>query len=133
MAFSKTTGRFTRFLNDKRYFYHDGRVKPRAFYPRPKEKPYISVFFTENLMECEIWDLGHQIIKPSVVGRADLDACEVYGIGLSINIDNELTGHAKLGPFPERTSTSDREKKDERQHVAAKLAYISDVKFYTGS
>ena len=130
MTFSKPTGRFTRFINEDNKFYADGRVKPRAFYPRSQEKTHISVYFTENLIECDIWDLGHRYIKPIVAGRADLDACEVYSIGLWIIIDDESTGHAKLGPFPEVTSTSGRENKDERLHIATKLANISNVKRY---
>lgn len=130
MTVSKPTGRFTRFINEDKKFYANGRVKPRAFYPRPKEKTHISVFLTENLSESDIWALGHHMrIKP-IVGRADLDACKVYSIGLSIIIDNKSTGHAKLGPFPEVTPTSDKEKKDEREQIAARLAYISNVKRY---
>ena len=89
------------------------------------------MFLTENLSESDIWALGHRCIKPIVAGRADLDACKVYSIGLRIIIDNKSTGHAKLGPFPEVTPTSDKEKVDEREQIAARLAYISNVKRYT--
>ncbi len=130
MTCSKPTGRFTRFINEDQKIGADGKVKPRAFYPRPSEKGYISVFFTENLIENDVWDLGLLHIKPTMVGRADLDGCDVFNIGMCITIDNKVPKHAKLGPFPEVTTTSPREKIDERSQKAAKLADISNTKRY---
>lgn len=125
MNFSKPTGRFTRFLNDKKKYSSKG-VKPRAFFPKSGETD-ISVYLTENLIESDIWDLGHKYIRPAVEGRADLDAHEVYKIDMCITIDDKLTGHANLGPFPKVTATSDREKKEMRLAIASKLAYISKL------
>ena len=104
-------------------------VKPRAFFPKSGETD-ISVYLTENFIERDIWALGNKYIKPTVEGRADLDACKVYNIDLCITIDNKCTGHAKLGPFPKVTAASDREKKEMRLAIAAKLAYISNFKLY---
>jgi hypothetical protein len=127
MDFSNPTGRFTRFLNDKNKYSSNG-VKPRAFFPKSGET-HTSVYLTENLIESDVWDLGHKYIKPTVEGRADLDACEVYKIDMCITIDDKLTGHANLGPFPKVTAASDKEKKDMRLHIASKLAYISKLSF----
>ena len=130
MTSLKPTGRFTRFINHRNKIrFDDGKVKPNAFYLRPnKEKTYISVFFTEKRSESDIWDLGHRITKPKLVGRADLDACKVYGLGLCIIIDNPSTGHSKLGPFPEMNSVE--EKRKEMLRIASDLANISNTKRY---
>ena len=130
MTSSKPTGRFTRFINDpKKIYYDNGKVKPKAFYLRPrKEKTHISVYLTENRSESEIWALGHRITKPILAGRADLDACKVYSLGLCIIIDKPSTGHAKLGPFPEMNS--DLEKRREMVRIATQLANISNTKRY---
>ena len=133
MACSKLTGRFTRFINEDNKFYADGSIKPKAFFPTKKEKTHISVFFTEDLSEPDVWKLGLTHIKPTVEGRADMDGSCVFNMGMCITIDNKLPRHASLGPFPEVTSTSDREIKDLRSQIAAKLVDISNVKRYTGS
>lgn len=130
MTASKPTGRFTRFINDpKKIYYGNGKVKPKAFYLRNrKEKTHISVYLTENHSESDIWDLGRRITKPILVGRADLDACKVYSLGLCIIIDNPSTGHSKLGPFPEMKSA--QEKRKEMVRIATELANISNTKRY---
>ena len=130
MNFTNPTGRFTRFINEDSKFYRNGFVKPRAFYPKRGET-HISVYLTESLIESDIWDLGNQHIKPTLVGRVDLDACKVYNIGLCITIDNIPPLHATLGPFPKVTSELDREEKERRSHIASQLANISNAKRYT--
>lgn len=130
MTSSKPIGRFTRFINeDNKIYSATGKVKPKAFYLRPrKEKTHISVYLTENRSESDIWDLGYRITKPILVGRADLDACKVYSLGLCIIIDKPSTGHAKLGPFPEMKSA--QEKRKEMVRIASELANISNTKRY---
>jgi hypothetical protein len=130
MNSKNTTGRFTRFINEDSKFFANGRVKPRAFYPKGGETD-ISVYLTESLIESDIWELGNQHIKPTLVGRADFDAYKVYDIGLSIIVDNTPTWHATLGPFPKVTSESDREAKETRSHIASQLAEMSNAKLYT--
>ena len=125
------TGRFTRFINEDSKLFANGCVKPRAFYPKGGETD-ISVYLTESLIESDIWDLGKKHIKP-LVGRADLEACKVYDIGLCIIVDNNPTWHATLGPFPKVTSESDRETKERRSHIASQLAEMSNTKVYTCS
>ena len=132
MNSKKPTGRFTRFINDGKKIKADGKVKPKAFYPTNKEKTHISVFSTETLIESDIWNLGFLHIEPTVAGRADLDGSCVFNIGMRITIDNTVPMHAQLGPFPDVTSSSDKELRDLRSQLAAKLADISNVKRYTG-
>jgi hypothetical protein len=130
MNSKNTTGRFTRFINERKKFFANGCVKPKAFFPKRGDTD-ISVYLTESLIESDIWELGNQHIKPTLVGRADFDAYKVYDIGLSIIVDNTPTWHATLGPFPKVTSESDREAKEMRSHIATQLAKMSNAKRYT--
>ena len=47
--------------------------------------------------------LGIENIIPELAGRADLDGCDVYEIGLCIKIDDDSNGHANMFPFPDVT------------------------------
>lgn len=131
MTSLNSTGRFTRFINQNSKFYADGRVRPKAFRPTPKEKStypcYISVFLTENMNEYDIRALGSKNTKPKLVGRAHLDANKVCNsTELTITIDDKSTGHANLGPFPK--CSSDRETREKEIHLASQLAKISNSK-----
>lgn len=79
--------RLSRFLLDKKLIRaSDNTVRHAAFMPPKNGK--LSVYRTDTINEVDIWDIGTRLVATirhlPIIGRADLQAKNVFDAGLNI-------------------------------------------------
>lgn len=101
----KSEEELTRYIFSKRHFRPSNRtVKYNAFMPLNGET---SVFLISGLSENEIWELRDSEAtktRPSLKGRADILALNVFQKKLGVDFDNDPPGHANIINWPDDKS-----------------------------
>ena len=111
----------------------NGIIKLSVFIPANNDSE-ISVFIISGLQKDQIWQLGRNRLKASIVGRADLTVCSIYKKGFKIKTSNFNDRHAGIIPVPKLpipdNSNDHRNEsaKRTRRDIAAKLIAISKLR-----
>jgi hypothetical protein len=109
----------SRFIRSRgHYSPENNRVKHSALLPMFNDQTQryeTSVFYTDNLTENEIWQLGKtHIDNPAVKARGDFNDAVATGNNLQVDFNNTPARHADIINWPD--------KKDEQKLVALKIA-----------
>ena len=111
--------RMSRFIRSKNHIAQTkGIVKTGAFMPALNKK--LSVFFTENMKEKNIWQLADlHLPNISIKFRADIKAHVIESVNLNIDYDNTPEYHANIIGWPDG--------KDKQKEIAIELAAKSTL------
>lgn len=110
-------------LQSNWYRTSDNTVKYAAFMPNPINNK-TSVFRTSGISNDEIWDIGDREVSikrgKSILGRADINACNVTERDLKVVPNESPERHANIVGWPEE--------KSKQKAIAIEIA--AEARFY---